>query len=207
MNLYKSVLVGSLCLVLGFCFYFFGFPRTAEDFQSINVTGVKWGNLSKITATNNGKYSDIDLNDKIVAIFFGYLACPDFCPNHLSKMVVVKNGLPDKIKEEFAVVFISVDPQRDTTNDLKKFIRSFDSSFDGFVPSESHLNQLMDEFKLVVNKNPINGSEAYLIDHFTYTYLFDKNKNLRLLIPIELSIEAIISDIKKVAMDQRSNRI
>ena len=145
------------------------------------------------------KQLDVDLKGKTVAVFFGYLACPDFCPNHLSKMVLVKKKLPEKIRDKFAVIFISVDPERDETTNLKKFVRSFDRNFDGFVPDKVHLSVLKDEFKLVINKSEKNEFGNYLVDHYTYTYLYDKNKNLRLLIPFEMSIDQIVKDIEGVS--------
>ena len=86
--------------------------------------------------------------------------------------------LPKKIRDQFAVIFVSVDPERDKTANLKKFVRSFDEDFDGFVPDKKQLAALREEFKLVINKSPKNESGNYLVDHYTYTYLYDKNKSL-----------------------------
>ena len=91
-----------------------------------------------------------------------------------------------------------MDPERDKTLNLKKFVRSFDKNFDGFVPDKTHLAVLKDEFKLVINKSSKNEFGNYLVDHYTYTYLYDKNKSLRLLIPFEMSIDQIVKDIKGV---------
>ena len=82
--------------------------------------------------------------------------------------------------------------------EVKEFVRSFDSTFDGFVPNERELDLLKKEFKLVVSKSPKTEYGNYLVDHYTYTYLYDENKNLRLLIPFDLSIEAIIKDVKRM---------
>ena len=185
-------------MILGVCFYIFIFSEPKEDYHSINVAGANWGNLTLLIEKQEKKQLDIDLEGKTVAVFFGYLSCPDFCPNHLSKMVSVKNMLPEKIRDQFAVIFISLDPERDKTLNLKKFVRSFDKNFDGFVPDKKHLDVLKDEFKLVINKSSKNERGHYLIDHYTYTYLYDKNKSLKLLIPFEMSIDKIAKDIERV---------
>tara|TARA_Y100000589_G_C27057995_1_gene590130 strand:- start:99 stop:725 length:627 start_codon:yes stop_codon:yes gene_type:complete len=198
MRFLRNILLISFFLVAGFYFYILIFHKQQKDYQSINVTGANWGDLSLLTEKKDQKYLDVDLEGKIVALFFGYLACPDFCPNHLSKMVLVKERLPKKIREKFAVLFISVDPERDTNENLKKFVRSFDSTFDGFAPNEKHLYLLKNEFKLVVSKGPKTEYGNYLVDHYTYTYLYDENENLRLLIPFDMSIEAIIKDVKRM---------
>ena len=98
-------------LIVGLCVYIFIFSQPEEDYHSINVAGANWGNLDALIEKQEKKQLDVDLEGKTVAVFFGYLACPDFCPNHLSKMVLVKNMLPKKIRDQFAVIFISVDPE------------------------------------------------------------------------------------------------
>ena len=198
MNFRKNLMLPLLFLIGGLCAYIFIFSESKEDYHSINVAGANWGNLNVLIEKQEKKQLDVDLEGKTVAVFFGYLACPDFCPNHLSKMVLVKNMLPKKIRDQFAVIFVSVDPERDKTVNLKKFVRSFDEDFDGFVPDKKQLADLQEEFKLVINKSPENESGNYLVDHYTYTYLYDKNKSLRLLMPFEMSIDQIVKDIKGV---------
>ena len=199
MNFKKIFLVPLFFLIAGLCSYIFIFSQSKEDYHSINITGADWGNLEAVIEKQEKRQLDVDLEGKIVAVFFGYLACPDFCPNHLSKMVSVKNMLPEKIRDQFAVIFISVDPERDKTSNLKKFVRSFDKNFDGFVPDKTHLSILKNEFKLVINKSSKNEFGNYLVDHYTYTYLYDKNKSLRLLIPFEMSIDETVEDIKGIS--------
>ena len=198
MNFRKNLILPLFFLIAGLCAYIFISSESKEDYHSINVTGANWGKLDVLIERKEKKQLDVDLEGKTVAVFFGYLACPDFCPNHLSKMVLVKNMLPKKIRDQFAVIFVSVDPERDKTVNLKKFVRSFDEDFDGFVPHKKQLAALQEEFKLVINKSPKNESGNYLVDHYTYTYLYDKNKSLRLLMPFEMSIDQIVKDIKGV---------
>ena len=198
MNFRKNLMLPLFFLIVGFCVSIFIFSQPKEDYYSINVAGANWGNLDALIEKQEKKQLDVDLKGKTVVVFFGYLACPDFCPNHLSKMVLVKKKLPEKIRDKFAVIFISVDPERDKTSNLKKFVRSFDKNFDGFVPDKTHLAVLKDEFKLVVNKSSKNEFGNYLVDHYTYTYLYDKNKSLKLLIPFVMSIDKIVKDIKRV---------
>ena len=115
MNFRKNLVLPLVFLIVGLCAYIFIFFEAKEDYHSINVTGANWGNLGILIEKQGQKQLDIDLEGKIVALFFGYLACPDYCPNHLSKMVLVKNMLPEKIRDQFAVIFVSVDPDRDKT--------------------------------------------------------------------------------------------
>ena len=96
MNFRKNLTLPLLFLIVGLCAYIFIFSEPKEDYHSINVAGANWGNLDVLIEKQEKKQLDVDLEGKTVAVFFGYLACPDFCPNHLSKMVLVKNMLPKK---------------------------------------------------------------------------------------------------------------
>ena len=156
MKFRKNLMIPLFFLIVGLCSYIFIFSKPNEDYHSINVAGANWGNLEVLIEKQGKKQLDINLEEKTIAVFFGYLSCPDFCPNHLSKMVSVKNMLPEKIRDRFAVIFISVDPERDKTINLKSFVRTFDKNFDGFVPNKMHLDILKDEFKLVINKSSKN---------------------------------------------------
>ena len=123
MKFKNNLMLPLFFLIAGICSYIFIFPQPKDNFHSINVAGASWGNLEDLFNKQEKNQLDIDLEGKIVALFFGYLACPDYCPNHLSKMVLVKNMLPEKIRDQFAVIFVSVDPDRDKTLNLKKFVR------------------------------------------------------------------------------------
>lgn len=174
--------------------------REQKEFTSIDITGSEWGEPITFMTKDSQKVDLKNYNGKILALFFGYLSCPDFCPNHLNKMAIVKNKLPEKIRKIFSVLFISVDPNRDDVGNLKQYTTSFDPEFVGVVPDNIELKNLIDNFKLVVNKTPVDNKN-YLIDHYTYTYLFDPSSNLRLLIPFEVSTDDIVRDIKILAKD------
>jgi len=109
-------------------------------------------------------------------------------------MVYLKESLENK-KKDLIVIFVSVDPERDTKTNMKNYLASFDSDFIGVIPSIEQLEGLKKEFKLVVNKVEQPNSESYTIDHYTYTYIYDKKNNLRLLSPFNISQKELLSDI------------
>jgi protein SCO1/2 len=174
--------------------------REQKEFTSIDITGSEWGKPVTFMTKDSQEFDLASYNGKFLAIFFGYLSCPDFCPNHLNKMTIIKNKLPEKIRRIFSVLFISVDPKRDDVGNLKQYVTSFDPEFIGVVPDNIELKNLIDNFKLVVNKTSVDNKN-YLIDHYTYTYLFDPSSNLRLLIPFEISSDDVVRDIKILAKD------
>lgn len=100
--------------------------REQKEFTSIDITGAEWGSPITFMTKDSQEVDLASYNGEILAIFFGYLSCPDFCPNHLNKMTMVKNKLPEEIREIFSVLFISVDPKRDDVGNLKEYVTSFD---------------------------------------------------------------------------------
>jgi protein SCO1/2 len=170
----------------------FGCSNTPQVFHSIDITGAEWGNKLTLKDVDSKQINLSQFKGKVITLFFGFLSCPDFCPNHLNKMVYLKKSLNNK---NLVTIFISVDPERDTKENMKNYLASFDPKFIGIIPSEEELENLKKEFKLVVNKVIQPGSNNYLIDHYTYTYIFDTKGDLRLLSPASTRQEDLLSDI------------
>lgn len=169
-------------------------------FNSIDVTGADWGKNLFLLDLNGNSVGTGDFKGKVTAVFFGFLSCPDACPNTLNSMVKLKKILGKKANE-FQVIFVSIDPERDTPENLRKFLSSFDDEFQGLIAPIDYLNELQKEFKLVVQKvfpDKMSKDEKgfYLIDHTTHTYIFDKKGNLRLIWPESTPLKKLLSDIR-----------
>lgn len=169
-------------------------------FNSIDVTGADWGKNLELPDLNGNSVNLKDLNGKVTAIFFGFLSCPDSCPNTLEQMTRLKKALGEKAKK-FQVIFVSIDSERDTPENLAEFLLSFDSEFKGLIASKESLEELRKEFKLVVKKiffDKTNESKKnfYLIDHTTHTYIFDQYGSLRLISPESMKFTELLADLK-----------
>ena len=170
--------------------------QSKNTFNSIDVTGATWGKKLSLPDLD-GKYTDLNqYRDNVVAVFFGFLSCPDACPSSLTTLSRVKDSL-GKNENKFKVIFVSIDAKRDTPEKLKAYLMSFDSEFIGLIAEEKNLDFLKEEFKLVIQKiQNENVDDFYLIDHTTHIYLFDKNGSLRLVSSQSLSHDELLSDIK-----------
>lgn len=171
-----------------------------HKFNSIDVTGADWGKNLFLLDLNGNSVGTGDFKGKVTAVFFGFLSCPDACPNTLNSMVKLKKILGKKANE-FQVIFVSIDPERDTPENLRKFLSSFDDEFQGLIVPIDYLDELQKEFKLVVQKvfpDKMSKDEKgfYLIDHTTHTYIFDKKGNLRLIWPESTPLKKLLSDIR-----------
>lgn len=104
---------------------------------------------------------------KYIFLYFGFLSCPDVCPTTLSKMAVVFKALPTELREQVALVFIDLDPERDKIEDLRNYTSFFDAST---IPVSLNLQELdlfTRYFGIVFMKIPLKSEMGYTIDHST----------------------------------------
>jgi protein SCO1/2 len=167
----------------------------APAFQATDITGAAFARDFKLT-DHTGRVRELaDFKGKVVAVFFGYVHCPDVCPTTLSDFARSLEQLGAEA-DLVQVIFVTVDPERDTPDVLKAFVPAFNPGFLGMYTEAGALRELAKEFKVVYQKTSVKGVDDYLIDHSAGTYIFDKKGNLRLLMPYGSSPDAIAHDLK-----------
>jgi protein SCO1/2 len=167
----------------------------APVFQATDITGAAFARDFKLT-DHDGQVRELaDFRGKVVAVFFGYVHCPDVCPTTLSDFARALEQLGVGA-ERVQVIFVTVDPERDTPEVLKTFVPAFNPGFLGMYAEEAALRELAKEFKVVYQKTSVKGADDYLIDHSAGTYVFDQKGNLRLLMSYGSSPDAIAHDLK-----------
>lgn len=168
-------------------------------FHSMDVTGADWGQMYSLPDLNGQRREPKDFQGKVTAVFFGFLYCPDACPNHLTKMLALKERLGAEA-EKLQVVFITVDPERDQPEALKTFLASFDPSFIGLRGSREETDKTAKDFRVYFKKVPgLKAKEdpmSYTIDHTTFSYLFDPSGSLRLVVPHDLPLDQLTKDVQ-----------
>ncbi len=172
--------------------------QSTPSFQNIDITGgTEFGKDFTLT-DHHGKVRTLaDFKDKAVVMFFGFTQCPDVCPTTMSEMAAVMEQLgPDADKVQ--VLFVTVDPERDTEALLAQYVPQFDKRFLGMRPAdEAALKKLAADFKLFYAKVP--GKDGnYTMDHTAGSYAFDPAGNLRLFIKHGQGPGPIASDLKQL---------
>lgn len=168
---------------------------TSPAFQATDITGAPFARDFKLTDHNGQTRTLADFRGKVVAVFFGYTHCPDVCPTTLSDFAAALNQI-GPLAEQVQVIFVTVDPQRDTPELLKYFVPAFHPSFLGMYTDAESLKRLAKEFKVVYQKSSVKAADDYLIDHSAGTYVYDAKGKLRLLMPYGSSPDAIANDLK-----------
>lgn len=170
-------------------------PAPPPEFLATDITGAEFARDFSLVDHNGQTRTLADFRGKVVAVFFGYTHCPDVCPTTLSDFAAALRQLgPDA--ERVQVIFVTVDPERDTPELLRQFVPAFNPSFLGMYSDRETLRQLAKEFKVVYQKTAVKAPDDYLIDHSAGTYVYDPQGNLRLLMPYGSRPDAIVQDLK-----------
>ncbi len=168
----------------------------AVKFQLTDVTGADFGKSLALTDHTGKPRTLADFQGKVVVIFFGFTQCPDVCPTTLAEMAkVVKELGADGAKVQ--VLFVSVDPERDTKELLKQYVTVFNSTFLGLVGDAEATVRAAREFKVYVQKQPPKTpGGSYSVDHSAGTFILDQQGRLRLFAQYGVGAAALLGDIK-----------
>lgn len=164
------------------------------EFQSTDITGAAFARDFSLIDHNGQTRTLADFRGKVVAIFFGYVHCPDVCPTTLSDFAAALQLL-GPLAGKVQVIFVTVDPQRDTPALLRQFVPAFNPSFLGMYSDAETLEKLAKEYKVVYQKSSVKAEDDYLIDHSAGTYVYDPQGNLRLLISYGSGPDVIAQDL------------
>ncbi len=171
-------------------------PAPKASFANTDVTGLDYAKNFQLTDHTGQPRSLADYRGKVVLVFFGFTQCPDVCPTTLAEMADLKKQLGadgDKLQ----VVFVTVDPERDTQDVLAGFVPVFDPSFVGLRGSAEQTAQIAKDFKIFVQKVAAKDGQSYSIDHTAGSYLFDQQGRLRLFVR-HGQREGLLNDIRQL---------
>ncbi len=130
--------------------------------------------------------------EKTVVVFFGYTQCPDFCPNILSRLKKVTSSIA--VSDQPKIVFLSLDPERDSPEVADKFASFYSPNAVGYSFDKNTTEKIMKQYAVYSEKNP----DGVTIDHSTYLYVLDKNRKTRALLKSTDSEAHILSVLQEM---------
>ena len=192
MNFLRICFLAILCVVLTAC-------SPKPEFKNIDITGSTAFGKDFSLVDPDGKVRTLaDFKGKVVVMFFGYTQCPDICPTTLTEMQQVMTLLGPQ-SDKVQVLFVTVDPERDTAEILKQYVPAFDSRFLGLRPAdEAALEKVTKDFKIYYKKVPGANPGSYTMDHTAGSYAFDPDGRLRLYIKHAQGPETLAHDLKEL---------
>lgn len=168
-------------------------PRAS--FKNTDVTGLDYAKNFALPDFNGKMRSLSDFKGKAVVVFFGYTQCPDVCPTTMAEMATVMQQL-GPLADKVQVLFITLDPERDTPELLAQYVPAFDPRFLGLVGDKAATDKVAREFKVFYQKVPGKESGSYTMDHTAGSYVFDPQGRLRLFVRHGQGTEPIMHDLK-----------
>ncbi len=161
----------------------------------MDVSGAEYARNFELTDHNGQTRKLQDFAGKVVVMFFGYTQCPDVCPTTLSEMAEVKKALGQD-GDRLQVLFVSVDPERDTPELLKNYMANFDPSFLALYAPAPKLAELAKEYKIYYKKVDGKSPSSYTMDHSAGSYVYDTKGKLRLFTRYGAGPKGLTEDIR-----------
>lgn len=166
-------------------------------FNNVDITGAAYARDFALTDHNGKPRTLADFKGKVVLLFFGFTQCPDICPTTMSEMAAVLKLLGEDAKD-VQVLFVTVDPARDTQKLLSEYVPAFDPSFLGLYGDDAATRKVGQEFKVFFAKAPGATADSYSMDHQAGSYVFDKTGKIRLFIRHDKGAAPLAQDLKQL---------
>jgi len=165
------------------------------SYHGIDITGASYGRDFRLQDGEGRERTLADFRGKAVMLFFGFTQCPDVCPTALIRAAAIKQLLGED-GDRLQVIFVTVDPERDTPEVLKAYANAFDPSFLGLYGDPERTAETAREFRVFYKKVPTGAS--YTMDHSAFSYVFDPAGRLRLVLRHDQSAEDYAADLRLI---------
>jgi len=150
----------------------------------------------KLTRGNGSSFRLSETRGKVVLLFFGYTSCPDVCPTTLAELKLALEKLGEEKAKQAQVLFVTVDPERDTPERVQEYVDHFNTDFIGLSGTESDLANVWNNYG--VFRETVEGTSAvgYLVNHTARVTLIDQQGNLRISFAFDTPVADIVHDLK-----------
>ena len=180
-------------VMLGGCF------GDDENWNGKDISGLMPELAFELTGTSGDTITAEQTDGQIRLLFFGFTSCPDICPATLQKLSRAVKDLPTELREDTQIVFVSVDPQRDTPERIDSYVSFFSDRAIGLTGGEPALRELSKRYRTTFGYDEPDAEGNYNVSHSGAVYVFDREGKARLLIRPELSVEDIRTDLVALA--------
>jgi protein SCO1 len=164
-----------------------------SPFKGIDVTGAPYGDGFSLTDMNGVPRTLADYRGQVVMLYFGFVQCPDVCPTALARAVQVMELLGPERAQRLQVLFVTVDPERDTPELLRDYMAAFDPRFLALRGDAQATRATADAFKVYYKQVPTGST--YTMDHTALSYLFDPQGRFRVALRHEQTAADYAHDI------------
>ena len=172
-----------------------GCTEAKPSFNAVDMTGADYAKDVALKDADGQPRTLRDFKGKVVVLFFGFAQCPDVCPTTMSEMAQVKQQL-GKDADKLQVLFVTVDPERDTPAVMKAYMGAFDPSFVALIPTPDQLAAMAKDYKAYYKKVEGKTPTSYSMDHSAASYIYDMQGRLRLYARYGAGVAPMVADVQ-----------
>ncbi len=191
----RTALLAAAMLVLTAC------DNSKVEWKLNNVTGHLPDLHFQLTGDSGEPMTADALKGEVVMMYFGYTHCPDVCPLSLTHMHMVMQQLGE-LAEQVRIVFVSVDPQRDTPEVLYNYVRAFDKRAVGLTGSVKKVRKMTKAYRVVFDTDPPDSHGNYEVSHSSAVFIFDRQGRARLIAGSTDDIQGMTHDVKQLIKEK-----
>jgi len=170
-----------------------------KNWNAKDISGLMPELAYQLTDTSGGTVTAQDTAGSIRLVFFGFTSCPDICPTTLQKLSQAVKKLPEPAREDVQIIFVSVDPNRDTPERIKSYVEFFDDGIIGLTGTEDNLRELSKRYRTTFGYEDPDQNGNYAVSHSGAVYVFDREGEARLLVRPQQSLDALVADLTALA--------
>jgi len=152
----------------------------------------------ELTRSDGTRFQLSETRGKVGLLFFGYTSCPDVCPTTLAELKQSLEKLDEKEAEQIQVLFVTVDPERDTPERVQEYVNHFNTNFIGLSGTETELTRVWNDYGIY--REVVQGTSAlgYLVNHTARITMIDRAGNLRVSFGFDVPVDDIVHDLKLI---------
>jgi len=172
--------------------------QETQHWHATRIEGIMPDLAFSLTDQDNNNVTEKNYQGKINILFFGYTNCPDVCPYTLGKLAAVLHQLPATKQQQVNVLFVSVDPSRDTPTIRKQYCAAFSPEFYGLSGTQAQLKKLNRRYRVTFGYGKPDATGNYVVYHSSAMYIFDRKNHARLLAKGTEKITELAEDLGKL---------
>ena len=176
-----------------------GCETSQENWHGKDIQGLMPDLAFELKGTDGDTVTPADSRGQVRLLYFGFTSCPDVCPATLAKLRRAVNDMPDPLAGDVTILFVSVDPQRDTPERLASYAAFFGDRVVGLTAPEPELRDLTKRYRTTFGYDEPDAEGNYNVSHSSAVYAFDRSGEARLLLRPDLTGEQLTEDLPRLA--------